>query len=60
MQINTTRFTVISACVVFGIVRVSLAAEGGFVYLLIGWIPAGLAAEVVLALLGLFVSDRED
>ena len=60
MRIKPSRLTITLACVVFGIVWVSLAAEGGAVYLLVGWIPAGLAALLTLALLGVFVGSRED
>lgn len=52
MRIKSTKFTVTAALVVFGIVWVTLAAEGGLVYLLIGWTPADLGAFLVLALLG--------
>lgn len=60
MRIKLTRLTVTATWVVFCIVWVSLAAERGLVYLLIGWIPAGLVAVLVLVVLGLFVGDRED
>lgn len=60
MRIKLARFTLGVAWVVFGIVWVSLAAEGGLVYLLVGWIPAGLAALLALALLGVFARGREE
>lgn len=59
MRIKWTRFTMSAALVVFGIVWVCLAAEGGLVYLLVGWIPAGLAAVLVLALSGLFAGGED-
>lgn len=60
MQTRLTRFSVTAASIVFGIVWVALAAEGGLVYLLVGWIPAGLAALLALALLGVFARGREE
>ena len=56
MRIKQTRLTVTTAWVLSGIVWVSLAAEGGLDYLLVGWLPALLA----LVLLRVFAGWRED
>lgn len=59
MRIKPTLFSVTAATGVFGIVWVFLAAEGGLGYLLVGWIPAGLAALLALALLGVLASGMQ-
>lgn len=59
MRIKPTWFCVTAATGVFGTVWVFLAAEGGLGYLLVGWIPAALAALLALAFFGFLASGMQ-